>query len=69
MTRVIIIYDRLNRRWLQNAEEPYEVAWTDTEAQCSFYEPERLTDLLKMIEQQSENEVWVQVIEMYINSL
>lgn len=67
MNKVLILFDRFNNRWLQNAEEPYNLQWTDCEGQCSFYQEEDLPELLDKIKATADGEVWIEVKTIYVN--
>lgn len=70
MKKVILIHDVYNDRWLQNPEEPYDpMVWVEEKSDASWFEPERLGELLKRIDKESESEVWIHPVTIYVNSI
>jgi len=73
MLKVLLLYDRISKRWLRWAHDDPdavgEMAWTDNESEASYFEPERLPDVLWTIQHNDGPDVAIQVIEVYASGL
>lgn len=66
MDKLFLVHDIFNNRWLQFSEDG-ELQWTDISAYASFFEPSRKDGLLADIKHFTDEEVWIEFREIYVN--